>query len=256
MRDVRTQREIPRLWPSGQFQSVAFSPDGSILAAGSSDGKIRLWDALTQNHIGTFLSVQPFQPSESGVRSLAFSTDATTLAAGLRNHTVKLRDVSKWSGPRPAAVEMISGDGQHSVPGATLIQPLTVEVRDQCGNPLSYVAVRFTVNSSDGTSSVTNASTDADGRASTILTLGSQPGTHAVVATVKDLKPVTFAAIASNREDFDGDGSVGFGDFVQFAGKFGLSEDDEGYDARFDLDGNGAIGFSDFLIFAGAFGKS
>jgi hypothetical protein len=37
---------------------------------------------------------------------------------------------------------------------------------------------------------------------------------------------------------------------------FGLSEGDEEYDARFDLDGNGAVGFSDFLIFAGAFGKS
>ena len=35
-----------------------------------------------------------------------------------------------------------------------------------------------------------------------------------------------------------------------FAAQFGLSRGDEGYDARYDLDGNGAIGFSDFLIFA------
>ena len=40
------------------------------------------------------------------------------------------------------------------------------------------------------------------------------------------------------------------------AGKFGLSEDDEAYDPRIDLDGDGAIGFSDFLILAGAFGQS
>ena len=56
--------------------------------------------------------------------------------------------------------------------------------------------------------------------------------------------------------DFDGDGTVGFADFVQFAAKFGLSQGDDGFDARFDLDGNGAVGFSDFVIFAGAFGKS
>ena len=54
--------------------------------------------------------------------------------------------------------------------------------------------------------------------------------------------------------DFDGDGAVGFTDFLRFAGAFGLSRGDAGYDARYDLDGNGMIGFSDFLIFAGSFG--
>ena len=54
--------------------------------------------------------------------------------------------------------------------------------------------------------------------------------------------------------DFDGDGTVGFSDFVQFAGVFGSSRGDVGYDARYDLDGNGSVGFSDFVIFAGAFG--
>lgn len=55
--------------------------------------------------------------------------------------------------------------------------------------------------------------------------------------------------------DFDGDGTVGFSDFLQFVGVFGTSRGDEGYNARYDLDGNGSVGFSDFVIFAGAFGK-
>ena len=55
--------------------------------------------------------------------------------------------------------------------------------------------------------------------------------------------------------DFDGDGTIGFGDFLEFVALFGLNQDDEGYEARFDLDGDGMIGFSDFLIFANAFGK-
>ena len=55
--------------------------------------------------------------------------------------------------------------------------------------------------------------------------------------------------------DFDGDGTVGFRDFVQFAQHFGLSRGDADFKAHFDLDGNGSVGFSDFLIFAGAFGK-
>ena len=55
--------------------------------------------------------------------------------------------------------------------------------------------------------------------------------------------------------DFDGDGTVGFSDFVKFAAKFGLGQSDDGFDARFDLNGDGVIGFSDFLIFAQNFGR-
>ena len=55
--------------------------------------------------------------------------------------------------------------------------------------------------------------------------------------------------------DFDGDGTVGFNDFTQFASKFGRSEGDDGYDARFDLNGDGEIGFSDFVVFSQHYGK-
>ena len=40
---------------------------------------------------------------------------------------------------------------------------------------------------------------------------------------------------AGSTADFDGDGTIGFGDFVQFAGVFGLSTGAEGFDVRFDL---------------------
>ena len=55
--------------------------------------------------------------------------------------------------------------------------------------------------------------------------------------------------------DFDGDGQVGFPDFLAFAGQFGTRQGDGRYDARYDLDGDGEIGFSDFLIFSSSFGK-
>ena len=55
--------------------------------------------------------------------------------------------------------------------------------------------------------------------------------------------------------DFDGDGTVGFSDFSQFAAKFGRREGDDGYEARFDLNGNGEIGFSDFVSFSQNYGK-
>ena len=55
--------------------------------------------------------------------------------------------------------------------------------------------------------------------------------------------------------DFDGDGTIGFGDFVIFAGVFGARQGDEKYEAKYDLNGDGEIGFSDFVIFAQNFGK-
>ena len=56
--------------------------------------------------------------------------------------------------------------------------------------------------------------------------------------------------------DFDGDGRVGFSDFLIFAESFGTQQGDGQYDARTDLDSDGAVGFSDFLIFAEAFGTA
>ena len=56
--------------------------------------------------------------------------------------------------------------------------------------------------------------------------------------------------------DFDGDGQVGFTDFIQFAQVFGSELGDDKYSATFDLDEDGNIGFTDFIQFASAFGKS
>ena len=55
--------------------------------------------------------------------------------------------------------------------------------------------------------------------------------------------------------DFNNNGIVDFPDFLLFAGVFGLSSNETGYDARFDLDGSEAIDFGDFLVFARAFGQ-
>ena len=129
-------------------------------------------------------------------------------------------------------------------------------MRDQYGDPLPDASVTFTVTDSDGISTEATATTNADGRASSNLTLGRTPGTNTVVVTAADIAPVTFTSTGTAHADFDGDGTVGFLDFLQFAAQFGLSQDDDGFDVRFDLDGNGAIGFSDFLIFASAFGNN
>ncbi len=60
---------------------------------------------------------------------------------------------------------------------------------------------------------------------------------------------------SAGSPDFDGNGTVGFSDFVLFAEAFGSDKGATGFDARYDLDGDGAIGFPDFVIFASRFGE-
>ncbi len=89
-----------------------------------------------------------------------------------------------------------------------------------------------------------------------IFTIGIYTIENDNLVVVLDESTVRYSRVSDTiTPDFDGDGTVGFSDFLQFAAQFGLSQGDAEYDARYDLDRDGAIGFSDFLIFAGSFGQ-
>ena len=95
---------------------------------------------------------------------------------------------------------------------------------------------------------------DVTGRA---FTLGIQSVTLAESSTLRDVITTTdvISFNATSSPDFDGDGTVGFSDFLAFAGQYGTRQGDGQYEARYDLDSDGAISFSDFLIFASSFGQ-
>ena len=150
--------------------------------------------------------------------------------------------------PHPQILTKLSGDGQEGPAGSALSEPFVVEVRDQDNHPFKGVLVAFFVTAGGGTLSVATDTTDANGHAASILTLGRQIGTNTVSASVAGLDSVAFTATAQATSDFDGNGEVGFPDFFLWVNAFG------GTDPRFDLDGNGIVDFGDFFIFADHFG--
>ncbi|MBF2066460.1 MAG: DUF4082 domain-containing protein [Calothrix sp. C42_A2020_038] len=93
------------------------------------------------------------------------------------------------------------GDNQTGTVGAALSNPLVVKIENG-GNPQAGVTVNFTVTAGGGSVSPASAVTDANGQASTILTLGAAPGavipiTNTVNASVPSIGIVTFNATAN-----------------------------------------------------------
>ncbi len=118
----------------------------------------------------------------------------------------------------PKTFVIISGSDQEASPGAALTNPFVVEVKDQSDKPVSGVEVTFSISRGGGTLSVTSTTTDSNGQAESILTLGPNPGTNTVEVTVTGVQgkqtfttegvqiPKTFQIISGeNQQGLPGD---------------------------------------------------
>lgn len=97
------------------------------------------------------------------------------------------------SGP-PVALDLLSGDGQRGRPGEPLERPLVVQVVDAGGRPSRRVDVRWTTTSGEVDPAV--ATTDANGEAMTVWTLGGLTDPPRATASAEGVPPASFVAIA------------------------------------------------------------
>ena len=117
----------------------------------------------------------------------------------------------------PTSIVLFAGNAQVDTAGKQLSNPMTVTVLNQFGTPYAGAIVKFAITSAPAGAtgqalSTTSVVTDANGRASTNLTLGTRSGTYTVVATSPSLtgalivftttavagRPATIAEISGN----------------------------------------------------------
>src|SRR5262249_46048296 len=96
---------------------------------------------------------------------------------------------------QPAAINVVRGDRQNGTVGQPLPDSPVVRITDRFDNPVAGAEVTWTADNG-GSVDPAASTTDADGRAATTRTLGTQPGTFTTQAAVtgSTVNPAIFVA--------------------------------------------------------------
>ena len=103
--DVASGERVARLSPDGALQSVAFSPDGGLLAGGGVDGGALLWATDGWRRVG-----RPLARRNASTLGVEFSPDGHTLATTHSDHSVALWDVASQEPIGPILPDRLATD--------------------------------------------------------------------------------------------------------------------------------------------------
>ncbi|MES2179974.1 MAG: Ig-like domain-containing protein [Gemmatimonadota bacterium] len=187
--------------PGATATRVTITPRSTPLSPG---GTVQLTAAVT-DAAGTVFSGVPLTWTSSDPTVATVSSTGLVTALNKRGSTnlvvtllSGLSDqVSASVTLPPAVTRLISGGSQSGRAGESLAQPLVVEVDAADGVPSAGVTVNFRATAGGGSVAPASAVTDANGRASTTLTLGGQVGSQTFEATATALAPISVSATAT-----------------------------------------------------------
>src|SRR5690606_19199375 len=109
------------------------------------------------------------------VWTLGTKAGAQRLTAAEARREADVFSAGAAPGP-PNALRRVSGDGQTATVGQPLPQPLVVEVVDSYGNPIAGTSVNWSIGPVGGNVTPSSGTTDANGRAQAVWTLGTKAG--------------------------------------------------------------------------------
>jgi WD40 repeat protein len=138
--DLHTRETVTLGEGNGLAYLLAFSPDGHVLAAGESNGAVKVWDTKTWKLLSSF------QAFDSPIASMEFSPDSRSLATG--GTSIKL-----WEAASGTQTEELQSPGTALAFAPSGEELATIDV----DNAVRFKPLRDPANrtSSEGTSDVT-----------------------------------------------------------------------------------------------------